>query len=541
VLEQEKAIWLPLIQGTAGGETVTTHDRQRFRFETVRLESRMGEVVPDVVLSKGNRELIVEVQVTHACDAVKIAKLQAAGISTLEVDLSAYRMCTDEAEVRRAILSDAPRHWLVNSKLVEATAVARARATEIGTERRRAAEAMAGELRRQLVEAPKIAEAPYKSTCDRVEALGLGHLLDGPEPAISGFALATRVWRAVMIERVIYPAAAPGDQCWQPTVDPDKAAETLRDLWAPPLRRATPPEVLRVLSRQPSPVIHPIDAVRVFIEEIVQDGLLAYAKGNYSLPSHHRQTLRDRARALAGKMTRTREMAEKIESILKLSDEDEIAGFSLKDWMQTPPTGFINSPGTLVDEGGDEYDRLATGLDRLTPMPWRRSVPTDALGLPIKRYIDRQAEMARAAAEAAEAAEQVEAERERLGRTERIKTYAAAVLGWSGHDWLDVCPPNSAATRLAIAADSDEGYERVRRQIDRVGDERRIAQETAEAMTRRQAALRREASAVFNDAHAAFFLENPRNELGRRTPLQACDSDRGFDAAVRLLPLKRSR
>jgi hypothetical protein len=33
----------------------------------------MGEVVPDVVLSKGPRELIVEVQVTDACDAAKIA------------------------------------------------------------------------------------------------------------------------------------------------------------------------------------------------------------------------------------------------------------------------------------------------------------------------------------------------------------------------------------------------------------------------------------------------------------------------------------
>lgn len=85
VLEQEKAIWLPAIQGTVRGVTVTTHQKQWFRFDAVRLETRMGEVVPDVVLSKGPRELIVEVQVTHACDAEKIAKLGAAGTSTLEV------------------------------------------------------------------------------------------------------------------------------------------------------------------------------------------------------------------------------------------------------------------------------------------------------------------------------------------------------------------------------------------------------------------------------------------------------------------------
>lgn len=541
VLEREKAIWLPAIEGTFRGVTVTTHPKQRFRFDAVRLESRMGEVVPDVVLSKGDRELIVEVQVTHACDEAKIAKLEAAGISALEVDLSAYRTSTDEEEVREAILSTAPRRWLVNPKLAEAKAAARAKAAEIEAEKRRVAETEARDLRERLVFAPKMADARYRPACELAEELGLGHLLEGPEPSVSGFAVTTRVWRATVINRVILPATAPGHPWWQPTVNPDKAAEAIRDLWALPFQKAVPSDVLAALSRQPSPVIHPRDAVGAFIEDLVQDGLLVYAKGDYSVPEHHRQTLRESGKAIEARERRAKDVTDKVHAILKFADDDELAGFRFEDWMQTPPPGFKDSPRALIHQGGDEFDRLERGLHRLEPMPWSRSVPTDALGLPVDRHLEREAEMARAAEEAAEAAKKAEAEKARLNRLERVKAYVTAALGWTGHEWLDACPTGASATRLAIAGGSDEGYERVRRAIDKVAHERRIAQEEAEAMERRQAALRRKASAVLDEAHAAFFLENPRSELGRRTPLQACDSDRGFDDAVMLLGRGRRR
>ena len=541
VLEQEKAIWLPAIQGTVRGVTVTTHRKQRFPFDAVRLETRMNEIVPDVVLSKGSRELVVEVHVTHACDAEKIAKLEAAGISTLEVDLSAYRTCEDEADVRKAILATAPRRWLVNPKLAAAEEAARARAAENDVEKRRAAEVAAVELRRRLVEAPKMGEAPYGPVCDLVEALGLGHHLDVSEPELSGFAVPTRIWRAAVIERVILPATAPGNQWWQPTVDPEQAAEKIRDLWALPLRPPIPADVLRALSRQSSPVVHPTEAVRTFIEALVQDGLLACAKGDYSMPLHHRETLRERGTALAGRARRTQEIAEKVDTILKLADPYELANFSREAWMETPPPGFAKAPSALICDGGEEFDRLDSVLDRLTPSPWRRSIPTDAVGLPVDRHLEREAEMARAAEEAAEAAKKAEAEMARLNRLEQIKAYAVAVLGWGGQDWLEASPLGAPSNRLAAAVASDGGYERVRRAIDKDAQDRRVAQEEAEAMARRQGVLRRRAAAVLDETTAAFFLDNARNELGRLTPLQACTSDRSLDDAVALLPKSKRR
>lgn len=541
VLEREKAIWLPAIEATFRGVTATLHAEQRFHFDTVRLESRMGEVVPDVVLSKDRRELIVEVHVTHACDRIKIAKLAAAGTSALEVDLSAYRTSTNEEAVRKAILSTAPRRWLVNPKLEAARAAAKAKAAEMETEKRRAAETSARELRQRLAEAPKMADTRYRPACDLAEALGLGHLLEGPEPEISGFAVTTPVWRAAVIVRAVLPATAPGNPWWQPTVDPDQAAEAVRDLWALPFRPAVPTDVLAALSRLPSPVIHPRDAVRAFIEELVQDGLLVEAKGDYSMPNHHRQSLREGGKAIQAREGRAKEVADEVDAILKLADDDELAGFSLEDWMQSAVPGFTASPTALIHEGGDEFDRFMSGLHWLAPAPWTRSLPTDALGLPIDRHLEREAEMARVAAAVAEAAKLAEEQKARELRLERIESYAMAQLGWTGHDWLDACPTGAAAARRAIAGGSPEGYERVCRAIEKVAHDRRLAQEEAAAMGRRQAELRRKAAAVLNETHATFFLENPRSELGRQTPLEACSSDRGLEDAAALLPKVRRR
>ena len=119
-------------------------------------------------------------------------------------------------------------------------------------------------------------------------------------------------------------------------------------------------------------------------------------------------------------------------------------------------------------------------------MPWSRSVLTDALGLPVERHLEREAEMARTAEEAAEAARRAEAEKARLDRGERIKVYAVAALGWIAHEWLEISPTGASATHLSIAGATDEGYERARRAIDAVPHERRVAQEEAQPMERRQ-------------------------------------------------------
>jgi hypothetical protein len=82
-------------------------------FDTVELEKRTGEVVPDVVCSAGGRRLHVEFKVTHGCPALKLAKLEEMDVAVMEVDLSEYRHFKLK-ELDFIILDEAPRTMLVS-------------------------------------------------------------------------------------------------------------------------------------------------------------------------------------------------------------------------------------------------------------------------------------------------------------------------------------------------------------------------------------------------------------------------------------------
>lgn len=542
VLEREKAIWIPEIKATHKGVTVVTHRRQLFRFDSVRLETRRGEVVPDVVLTKAGRDLIVEVRVTHACGPEKIAKLEAAGTSVLEVNLKAYRTSTDEAKVRKAILDTAPRTWLVNPKVQAAKDTAREKAAEIETKRRQVAETAARDLRQRLMSQPKPATGPHP-LCDAAEELGLGRLLNGPEPDISGFSVPARVWRAAVLIRIVLPAAAQSHPWYTPNVNRDQAADEIRDLWAAPLQGAASADTWSALSRQPDPIILPRDAVEAFIEELVQDGLLYEFKGSLQMPEHHAQRLREATKAIKARAARATALAEQLEAVLKLAEPDERLDFNLEDWMHSPPLGFAQSPNAMIETGGADFEHLKADLSGLQSAAWNwtHTLPTDTLGLPVSGFLNRQAEKRRLAAAAAEAARQVEEEKARRDRLERIERYATEQLGWTGGEWLDLCPTGFAETRRQLAADSKENFDRVCRSIEWTVRDRQRRQEEADALARRQAALRRRTAAVLNETHAAFFLANRRDELGSRTPLDACDTDRGLEDAAALLPRLRRR
>jgi hypothetical protein len=82
-------------------------------FDSVVLEDRaIDDITPDVVASKNGHALLVEIAVTHTCDAEKIAKIRANGVATIEIDLSGLSRGADRAAIARAVIHDAPRNWI---------------------------------------------------------------------------------------------------------------------------------------------------------------------------------------------------------------------------------------------------------------------------------------------------------------------------------------------------------------------------------------------------------------------------------------------
>ena len=86
-------------------------------FDQVDLEVFQLDIRPDIVCTLGGKKLYVEVAVTHFVDDVKMAKLQARGISTLEIDVSHLRH--DDlsfGKLEDLILNNAAnKKWLINN------------------------------------------------------------------------------------------------------------------------------------------------------------------------------------------------------------------------------------------------------------------------------------------------------------------------------------------------------------------------------------------------------------------------------------------
>ncbi|WP_458439199.1 competence protein CoiA family protein, partial [Methylorubrum extorquens] len=115
LLAAKLAFVLPSLHGD--GEGRARYAGGFHRFDAALLERRLGAIVPDVIVRRADRDLLVEFHVTHACDTTKIAKIASLGIAAVEVDLSGLAQNAPRAELEAAILERAPRQWLHNPKL----------------------------------------------------------------------------------------------------------------------------------------------------------------------------------------------------------------------------------------------------------------------------------------------------------------------------------------------------------------------------------------------------------------------------------------
>lgn len=100
-------------------------DAQLLRFERVRLEQRLGSVVPDIILESGpKRRLLVEIAVTHHSGPAKARRLKQEGLSAIEVNaLAIYRQLARKdggfspaAFERELIQGLEHKRWLFNDK-----------------------------------------------------------------------------------------------------------------------------------------------------------------------------------------------------------------------------------------------------------------------------------------------------------------------------------------------------------------------------------------------------------------------------------------
>ena len=133
ILEARKEIMLPVIKTSSGYADPESHmgrydpelaPPKRWPIESVTVEQRLGSIIPDLICKIDDRELLVEITVTHGVGRDKRKRIRSLGVSCLEIDLSSIGHDLPREELEKVVVDDiAYKRWLYN---VDAAAKIRA-------------------------------------------------------------------------------------------------------------------------------------------------------------------------------------------------------------------------------------------------------------------------------------------------------------------------------------------------------------------------------------------------------------------------------
>lgn len=537
VLERRKAIYLPAIRARIGAETLERMKPTRFAFDSVRLERRLGEMVPDVILTKQGHDLIVEVFVTHRCDEAKLAKIRATGVSVMEVDLHRYRTSQDEKAIERAMLKDAPRVWLFNPHVDQTEAILRDQIAERAKAKADAQRARAKNLLRALYGAEDTMTAALKA--ERDQAIGLGRkaqVLGTGHP--EGFTVPPSIWRSALYMRLVLPPVRGErndgfDAAAAMTLIPDCLAPG----WARPLYGPLAGEVKALV---PS-LVHPEQTVGAYLEALSWAGVLRDLEGGYyGVATAEVIRVRDHLTAVRDTARRRQEACRRLDALLAGLPEADRKSFDLERWLEAPIEGFAATFDALAAAGGPEWDRFLT-LVRHAERMLEGAAPAKAtLGLPLQGEVDRSTRQLEILAEEEARRRREQLAQEAAARVAALKA-AATSLGEDAERWLAQVGGASGLSMTDLARRDDAGACAAHGDLARVIDERNRLARAATATAQRRDQLRREALKVYDNAHAGVFLNSGRHELGGRSPWAACEDEPGLRDSLRLLPAKRRR
>lgn len=85
------------------------------QIDKVELETKTGDIIPDIVLYHGKRILLVEIYVTHKINEEKLNKIKSLGLSTIEIDLSHTDREISYEDLKNLLINScSEKQWILN-------------------------------------------------------------------------------------------------------------------------------------------------------------------------------------------------------------------------------------------------------------------------------------------------------------------------------------------------------------------------------------------------------------------------------------------
>ncbi len=112
------------VPGSSASYESQEHDvvdcQKRVVFDEVELEKGVSNIVPDIVASKKDKRLCIEIKVTHAVDKNKARRYAQLKQSALEIDVSDLPRDADRAVIQQRVIDcTAHKKWIFNQKAAD--------------------------------------------------------------------------------------------------------------------------------------------------------------------------------------------------------------------------------------------------------------------------------------------------------------------------------------------------------------------------------------------------------------------------------------
>lgn len=124
IIEEEKQLVLPELIVEYKNIHGTVVEESLFYFDEIKNEVRLGDIQSDLIAIKSNRQLFIEIYVTHKVDLDKKKKLEKIGVSTVQIDLSNLygrkELWTDTQFLRHVLIEKVEnKKWIYNARVEE--------------------------------------------------------------------------------------------------------------------------------------------------------------------------------------------------------------------------------------------------------------------------------------------------------------------------------------------------------------------------------------------------------------------------------------
>jgi hypothetical protein len=459
-LNETKRLVLPPVTASGGGRTRTTRDAKEFVFDSAKLETMDGETIPDVILIKGEHRMHVEIFVTHRCGPEKRAKIAAANISAMEIDLSDLPRDATPEQYYDEIQKTAPREWIYNRKVeglrVALESEAKADAERVERQRQR----KIANLKAAYASSHQRALACEWNNADDVQKVveaGDAGLLDGSSDGAGYFVVHPKVWKAAILNVLHTHFGIAGAA--------SIIATFRRHVWLADFFRTLERNDHSLLAEAGLPAGGPEEVVLGYLRHLSKQGVAEDQGWKWAYTRRHLDTLDKRkserqriAYEAAERASRHTRLAALVNEIISVAVVDEGGTFDLNAWRAKLIEEMGQTPRKIADEGGPEWRRLTKGLS--TTLAALRDESEDSAGdwgLPICTALQAATRRQAARAEALRLQAEEAARLERQARVDEIEQAIRTTLGYDNPLWLDdpAAELGSLSPRAAAAQSSD--------------------------------------------------------------------------------------